>query len=98
MVAISYYAVNLAAYAIEPMAHDLDLSKGTLMAVLTPLVVLGVWLIVRRNATTLTDQAPVALSPPYARVQRVAQTVTDVVHAQHRQRDCNAGPKHSLRI
>ncbi|MBC2836749.1 DUF3422 family protein [Paragemmobacter straminiformis] len=47
-VAISYYAVNLAAYALEPLAHPLHLSHGALMAILTPLVLLGVWLMVRR--------------------------------------------------
>lgn len=47
-VAISYYAVNLAAYALEPLAHRLHLSHGALMALLTPVVLLGVWLMVRR--------------------------------------------------
>jgi uncharacterized membrane-anchored protein len=47
-VAISYYAVNLAAYALEPLAHGLHLSHGALMALLTPVVLLGVWLMVRR--------------------------------------------------
>ena len=47
-VAISYYAVNLAAYALEPLAHRVHLSHGALMAILTPVVLLGVWLMVRR--------------------------------------------------
>jgi uncharacterized membrane-anchored protein len=47
-VAISYYGVNLAAYVVEPLAHRLHLTHGTLMAILTPLVVLGVWAMVRR--------------------------------------------------
>ncbi len=47
-VAISYYAVNLAAYALEPLAHPLHISHGVLMAILTPAVLLGVWLMVRR--------------------------------------------------
>jgi uncharacterized membrane-anchored protein len=47
-VAISYYAVNLAAYALEPLAHEVHLSHGALMALLTPIVLLGVWLMVRR--------------------------------------------------
>lgn len=47
-VAISYYAVNLAAYALEPLAHRVHLSHGALMALLTPLVLLAVWLMVRR--------------------------------------------------
>jgi uncharacterized membrane-anchored protein len=48
VVAISYYAVNLAAYLVEPLAHRLQLTHGALMAILTPVVVLGVWLMVRR--------------------------------------------------
>jgi uncharacterized membrane-anchored protein len=47
-VAISYYAVNLAAYALEPFAHALHLSHAVTMAILTPIVLLGVWLMVRR--------------------------------------------------
>jgi uncharacterized membrane-anchored protein len=47
-VAITYYAVNLATYALEPMAHRLHLSHGALMSLLTPVVLLGVWLMVRR--------------------------------------------------
>jgi len=48
VVAISYYAVNLAAYLVEPLAHRVHLSHGGLMAILTPVVVLGVWAMVRR--------------------------------------------------
>jgi uncharacterized membrane-anchored protein len=47
-VAITYYAVNLATYALEPLAHRLHLSHGALMSLLTPVVLLGVWLMVRR--------------------------------------------------
>ncbi|MGL6211592.1 MAG: DUF3422 family protein [Paracoccaceae bacterium] len=47
-VAISYYAVNLATYALEPLAKPLHLSHGALMAILTPVVLIGVWLMVRR--------------------------------------------------
>ena len=47
-VAISYYAVNLAAYALEPLAKHYAVGKGPLMALLTPVVLLGVWLMVRR--------------------------------------------------
>ena len=50
-VAISYYAVNLAAYALEPLAHKAHLSHGALMALLTPMVLLAVWLMVRRIRT-----------------------------------------------
>jgi uncharacterized membrane-anchored protein len=48
VVAISYYAVNLAAYATYPVMEPLGLSKGMEMALLTPVVVLAVWLMVRR--------------------------------------------------
>ncbi|MBA4325456.1 MAG: DUF3422 domain-containing protein [Rhodobacter sp.] len=48
VVAISYYAVNLATYLVEPFAHRLHLTHGALMAILTPIVVLGVWAMVRR--------------------------------------------------
>ncbi|OYU18536.1 MAG: hypothetical protein CFE34_09945 [Rhodobacteraceae bacterium PARR1] len=47
-VAISYYAVNLGAYALEPAAHAVHISHGVLMALLTPVVLLGVWGMVRR--------------------------------------------------
>jgi uncharacterized membrane-anchored protein len=48
VVAISYYAVNLAAYLVEPLAHRAHLTHGALMAILTPVVVLAVWALVRR--------------------------------------------------
>lgn len=48
VVAISYYAVSLAAYVAYPVAKAMDMSKGTLTAVLTPAVVLLVWWMVRR--------------------------------------------------
>ncbi|MDZ4311926.1 MAG: DUF3422 domain-containing protein [Cypionkella sp.] len=48
VVAISYYAVSLAAYAAYPLIEGLGISKGAAMAVLTPLVVLGVWGALRR--------------------------------------------------
>ncbi len=47
-VAISYYGVNLAAYATYPLAERLHLSHGMAMAILTPVVVFAVWLMVRR--------------------------------------------------
>lgn len=53
VVAISYYAVNLAAYLIKPLAGEVDLSQGALMAILTPVVVLGVWAMVHRIRNTL---------------------------------------------
>lgn len=48
VVAISYYAVNLAIYLIGPLAYTADVSKTVLTAAVTPLVVLGVWFLVRR--------------------------------------------------
>lgn len=47
-VAISYYAINLAAYAAYPLTEAVGLSKGMATAILTPLVVGAVWLMVRR--------------------------------------------------
>jgi uncharacterized membrane-anchored protein len=52
-VAISYYAVNLLAYLLEPTAHALHISHGALLAGLVPIVVLAVWLMVRRIRKTL---------------------------------------------
>ncbi|MDQ2095410.1 DUF3422 family protein [Rhodalgimonas zhirmunskyi] len=49
VVAISYYAVNLVAYALYPLAKTLEgLDKGMLTAVVTLPVVFLVWLAVRR--------------------------------------------------
>ncbi len=48
VVAISYYAVNLAAYMAYPFTDEIGVSKGLATAVLTPLVVGLVWLLVRR--------------------------------------------------
>lgn len=48
VVAISYYALSLASYAAYPVIETLHLSKGMAMAALTPVVVAGVWLAVRR--------------------------------------------------
>jgi uncharacterized membrane-anchored protein len=53
-VAITYYAVNLASYAAYPLAEPLGLSKGMTMAILTPAVLLAVWLMVRRIRNHLT--------------------------------------------
>lgn len=47
-VAISYYAINLASYAIYPVTEAMGISKGMATAVLTPVVLLAVWLMVRR--------------------------------------------------
>jgi uncharacterized membrane-anchored protein len=48
VVAISYYAVSLAGYVAYPLANALGLSKEMTMVGLTPLVILAVWLMVRR--------------------------------------------------
>jgi uncharacterized membrane-anchored protein len=48
VVAISYYAVNLATYAAYPLTEHLHISKGVATAIATPLVVLLVWAAVRR--------------------------------------------------
>jgi uncharacterized membrane-anchored protein len=47
-VAISYYAVGLAAYVLTPLASRAGIEKGVMLALLTPVVLLGVWLMVRR--------------------------------------------------
>lgn len=48
VVAISYYAVSLVGYLIYPLAGRLGMSKGVVLATITPVVVLGVWAMVRR--------------------------------------------------
>ncbi|WP_299375011.1 DUF3422 family protein, partial [uncultured Kiloniella sp.] len=48
IVAISYYAVNLAANIALPFAYDLGVGDKVLKAGLTPLVIVAVWLMVRR--------------------------------------------------
>ena len=47
VVAISYYAINLVAYLVLPVTEPLGLSKPVTMAALVPVVVLGVWAMVR---------------------------------------------------
>ncbi|MDF9302304.1 DUF3422 domain-containing protein [Tritonibacter mobilis] len=53
VVAISYYAVSLAGYALYPLGTMLGLSKGILTAILTPLVIGAVFLAVRRIRNSL---------------------------------------------
>ena len=48
VVAISYYAVNLAAYVMAPVFEAVQIPKIPGLAVLTPLVVLVVWMAVRQ--------------------------------------------------
>ncbi len=53
VVAISYYAVSLAAYALYPLAAALEISKGMLTAIITPVVIGAVFLAVRRIRKSL---------------------------------------------
>ncbi|MCX7645632.1 MAG: DUF3422 domain-containing protein [Rhodobacteraceae bacterium] len=48
VVAISYYAMNLLAYLVYPLAETMGMSRGLITAALTPPVVLAVWLVIRR--------------------------------------------------
>ncbi|MEM9343620.1 MAG: DUF3422 domain-containing protein [Pseudomonadota bacterium] len=48
VVAISYYAVNLALYVLGPVGKAVEVSGVVLTALVTPLVVFGVWALVRR--------------------------------------------------
>ena len=48
VVAISYYAVSLAAYILYPFAGILQMSKGTLTALVTLPILLLVWWAIRR--------------------------------------------------
>ncbi|WP_085867803.1 DUF3422 family protein [Pseudoruegeria aquimaris] len=48
VVAISYYAVNLLAYALAPLAKGAGVEKSLLTAGLVPFVVIAVWWVVRR--------------------------------------------------
>lgn len=48
VVAISYYAVNLALYLFGPFGENVGLTKAALAAGVTPLVILAVWLMIRR--------------------------------------------------
>lgn len=53
VVAISYYAVSLASYALYPLTKALDISKGTLTAVVTVPVIGLVWWLVQRVKKSL---------------------------------------------
>ncbi len=48
VIAISYYAVSLLTYLLLPAAKSVGIDKTWLMAGATPLVLLGVWALVRR--------------------------------------------------
>ncbi|MCM2560828.1 DUF3422 domain-containing protein [Lutimaribacter sp. EGI FJ00015] len=58
VVAISYYAVSLAAYALFPLTEVTGLSKGALTAVITLPVVLLVWWLIRRLQRSLHSERP----------------------------------------
>lgn len=53
VVAISYYALNLAAHLLAPVAEHMHVSESVLLAVLTVPVVVFVWLMVRRIRSRL---------------------------------------------
>ena len=48
VVAISYYAVNLALYLLGPVEKVAGLTKTVLAAAVTPVVVVAVWWMIRR--------------------------------------------------
>ena len=57
VVAISYYAVGLLGYAVYPLAEAAGVERSTVIAALTPLVILAVWLGMRRVRARLHDGA-----------------------------------------
>ncbi|MCA0045241.1 DUF3422 family protein [Celeribacter litoreus] len=52
VVAISYYAVSLVGYVIYPLLKPLGMSKGVALAMATPVVVLAVWMGLKRIKKT----------------------------------------------
>jgi uncharacterized membrane-anchored protein len=48
VVAISYYAVNLAIYILGPVGAETGVSKIVLTAIVTPVVIVAVWALIRR--------------------------------------------------
>ena len=48
MVAITYYAVNLVLYVLGPLEKMYCVPKVMMAAVATPVVLIGVWLMVER--------------------------------------------------
>lgn len=56
VVAISYYAVGLLGYGLYPVAEALKVEKTLLQAILTPVVIFGVWLAMRRIKAKLHDE------------------------------------------
>ncbi|MBK5926609.1 DUF3422 family protein [Rhodobaculum claviforme] len=55
VVAISYYAVGLVGNLAAPLADPLGVGRGWLLAILTPPVVLAVWVLVHRIRAKLTS-------------------------------------------
>ncbi|MBV0893398.1 DUF3422 domain-containing protein [Paracoccus sp. Z118] len=55
--AISYYAVGLLGYLAYPLAEAAAIERGILVAALTPLVIVAVWLGMRRVRARLHDAA-----------------------------------------
>lgn len=47
VVAVSYYAVNLAIYLLAPAAAGIGVTKLVLTAAVTPIVILSVWIVIR---------------------------------------------------
>jgi uncharacterized membrane-anchored protein len=56
VVAISYYAVSLAGYMTKPFAKALGLSETTLLALLAPPIIYGVWRFVQRIRAQLESE------------------------------------------
>jgi uncharacterized membrane-anchored protein len=48
VVAISYYAINLAYYMLDPIAKSVGLDKSLTVALVSPIVILAVWVMVHR--------------------------------------------------
>lgn len=48
VVAISYYAVSLVLYVLWPLEKTYGISKATMAAIATPIVLLGVWRMIKR--------------------------------------------------
>ncbi|NND89381.1 MAG: DUF3422 domain-containing protein [Granulosicoccus sp.] len=53
VVAISYYAVNLVLYVVGPLEKSYGISKSVMAAIVTPLVLFGVWWMIKRIQTHL---------------------------------------------
>lgn len=56
VVAISYYAVSLAGYMVKPFGKGLGLSESTLLALIAPPIIYGVWRFVQRIRAELEGE------------------------------------------